>query len=638
MTEHATTDDRRFAMKADAFYVRHDDGVWLRNNLGSFTIRGDGSYQLIASLFGRLDGRRSMAQICADLPGPARRSVSRLVETLERNGFVKQLHHAPEDPPDWMRERYPTHLAFLDHHGDRPVSRMHAVRAQPVACVGAGVALRAVVGALAEFGIARLTILAPAAETDAMAELAGRARDDDPEFDWRIAALEPAADAAFDPDRVARLPEIRAAAQVIVAVDDPDPAPVATLQGLLHARGQSAGVLGRCGDLVVALPGGPAQCCWECAWRRLTAPVTGTAAGLAPALTPATIGALHVVQRAFAALAGLTLDDADAVASVEPLAPIVGIHQVRRHPLCERHPAAGPAPGPAAPADEPVRPDLPFAEDDPALVAVSDRIVAVTAGWTDRRAGPLLAVGEGSVDQLPLAGSTCRVPDPAATAGAARDELILCRAVSPREARNQVVLFALERLATSTAEGRERLATRAAEGRARPGSVVYGAGWSVAEAVYRAGLAASRAALTTARTPYPSPGTPDRPVRAFLADTLAAAGRYWCDTVVERLPTGFVRAHLRTSAGPAVTGVGLDEDHAIDQALLHAAAALRPAEGAVVGHLAPPAATWAAALAEADRRGRCPRPLTDDPSFAAAALLPFLDGHAHLVAVRLPEE
>ena len=69
--EQTITDDRRFAIKADAFYVRHDDGVWLRNNLGSFMIRGGGSYQLIAALFARLDGRRSMAQICADLPGPA---------------------------------------------------------------------------------------------------------------------------------------------------------------------------------------------------------------------------------------------------------------------------------------------------------------------------------------------------------------------------------------------------------------------------------------------------------------------------------------------------------------------------------------------------------------------------------------
>jgi hypothetical protein len=96
---------------------------------------------------------------------------------------------------------------------------------------------------------------------------------------------------------------------------------------------------------------------------------------------------------------------------------------------------------------------------------------------------------------------------------------------------------------------------------------------------------------------------------------------------------------LRTGTGGAVTGIGLDEDHAIDQALLHAVTQLVPEEGRVVAaQLAPPAATWAAALAEADRHGRHPRPVPDEPPFSSGLLLPFLDGHAHLATVRLPQE
>jgi hypothetical protein len=618
------TDARRFKIKADAFYVRHDDGVWLRNNIGSFSIRGAGSYQLIASLFASLDGRRSVGQICADLPGPARQSVSRLVDTLERNGFVKQVHHEAEEPPAWMRERYPTHLAFLDHHGDRPVSRLHSAREQLVACVGAGVALRAAVGALAEFGIARLAILTPDGTQDAIADLVSRAVSGDAGFQWRTVGL----GAVLDLNQVADRPEVHSAAQVVVAVDDQDPVAVADFQTRLRDRGQSVGVLGRCGDFVVAMPCGAAERCWECVWRSVAAPVTGNAAGLPPAVTPATIGALHVVQQAFARLADVHLDGGDAVTSVEPLVPAVRTHTVHRHPLCDRHRRASVAP--VAPADEPVRPDLPFSEDPADLVAVSDRIVTVTAAWTDRVVGPLLSVGEGSVDQLPLAGSTCLVPDPAATADARSDLRLLCRAVSPREARNQVVLFALERLVQRTAELR-----------GAPDRTVYGVGWSTAEAAYRAGLAVARALPGTARLWRPAgcPSTAGRVLRSFLTGTLAADHRHWRETAVEQLSTGFVRAHLRTADGAIASGVGIDEDHAIDQALLQAVARGRPDDGKqVVAHLAPPVATWTEALATVDRNGHRMTPGGTDahPGQDVGALLPFLDGHAQVVAVTLP--
>ncbi|WP_146246670.1 hypothetical protein [Actinoplanes xinjiangensis] len=582
-------DDRRFAIKADAFYVRHDDGVWLRNNRGSFTIRGESAYPLVAALFSRLDGRRSVEQICADLPAPARRSVSGLLGTLHRNGFVKQLHHPPEEVPEWMRERYATHLAFLDHHGDRPVHRFRTVRSTPVVCAGQGTALRAAVGALAEFGFATVTVVA--AEADAA--------DVEPitDADWRIVT-------APDWTAVADVPAARAAAYVLLAVDDADPARLADLQVRLHAEGRSTAVLGRCGARVVALPGGSLRRCWECAWRRLTPPVTGDATALEPALVPATIAALHLVQRAFAALAGITLADAETVASVEPLAPVVRVHTVYRHPWCRRH-LDEKLPG--ARDDEPVRPDLAFAEDDPALVAVSDRIVAATGEWTDRVAGPLLSVGEEDIDQLPLAGSSCRTADPAATADGHTEQSLLCRAVSPREARNQVVLFALENLARQQAAADR---------------VVYGAGWSVAEAEYRAALAVAYAAPAGERVWLSPDRRDDRPLRLFLVETLAAADRHWHETSVEHLDSGFVRATIRTTSGPEAVGVGLGEQHAVDQALLQA---VHP--GTTVAHLAPPTGTWSAALA----RIRRPRP-------AAAPVLPFLAGHAHLAAVELPGE
>lgn len=166
----------RFAVKADAFFVRHDGGVWLRNDHGSFSIRGAGAYELVETVFANLDGQRSVADLCAGLPDAARQSVTRLLGTLSGNGFLKRIEHPVEHPPDWMRERYPAQLAFLDHHADRPVTRMNRMRARLVVCAGSGVALRALLGALAEFGVARLLVCSPdpTAATE-VAEVIGRA-------------------------------------------------------------------------------------------------------------------------------------------------------------------------------------------------------------------------------------------------------------------------------------------------------------------------------------------------------------------------------------------------------------------------------------------------------------------------------
>src|SRR5206468_12511835 len=113
-----------FRVLGDAFYVRHEDGVWLRNNLGSFSIQGAGAYRLVDVLLANLDAGRTIGEITEGLPPPAAASVLRLVASLERNGFVKPAEFPAEPVPDWMRDRYAAHLAFLERHADRPASRL----------------------------------------------------------------------------------------------------------------------------------------------------------------------------------------------------------------------------------------------------------------------------------------------------------------------------------------------------------------------------------------------------------------------------------------------------------------------------------------------------------------------------------
>ncbi|HEY0636607.1 MAG TPA: hypothetical protein VGD67_03085, partial [Pseudonocardiaceae bacterium] len=462
----------RYRTRADAFYVRHDGGVWLRNNAGSFSIRGAGAYELVGSLFANLDGERTLDEVCAGLPDGARDSVLRLVGTLCRNGFVKEVRYPAEAAPAWMRELYPAHLTFLDHHADRPVTRMTRVRSRRVVCVGDGLALRSLVGALGEFGIARLVVLTTGTGAAGIADVTARAVAADPRLTWRTVVT----GEHLDLDALTGHAELIGAEHVLLAVDHDRPDRLADLQHRLAAAGAEVGVLGRCGDFVVAAPpppvapGGGLRWCWDCVRRSVVGTAAGDPAGLPPAVVPATLAALHLAQHLFTRLAEVPLDGAGLITSVEPMAPVVRTHAGRRHAACERHPGPPAEPVSVSAGDGVVRPDVPASEDPAELVAASDRIVAVTTAWTDPVAGPLLALGEGDGDQLPLSVSTCRMADPAPAVGAPPVRDLVCRAVSPREARNQVVLVALEWAATRVAGPRGGL----------PRGHVLAAGWTPA--------------------------------------------------------------------------------------------------------------------------------------------------------------
>jgi hypothetical protein len=618
-------DPRRFRTKADAFYVRHDDGVWLGNNNGSFTVRGKDAYQLVSALFASLDGERTLDEICGALPEAARRSVLHLVETLARRGFLKEVRHPREPVPSWMRERFAAHLAFLDHHADQPVTRMMRVRSRLVVCAGEGTALLGLLDALHECGVARVAVVTGRADEPAVTRLVTEIQAADPQCAWQVHVPGDVVDFAA----LAGRPDMAEAHAVLLARDTDDdgddaqdgaaaPGSLAAAQQALRARGHAVGVLGRCGDLVVAVPPTVAPTwCWGCVRRCVAGRAVGDTSGLEPAVAPAALGALHVVQHTFARLAEVEIDGAGQVTSVEPVAPVVRTHTGRRHPLCPHHGApARPAAAPARREDERVRPDVPASQDPAELVAISDRIVATTGTWTDQVTGPLLALGEGGLDQLPLSASSCLVADPAGTAAHPVTRRFVCHGLSPREARNQVVLYALEWLGTRVAE---------LTGVLPPGHVL-GAGWSRAEALYRAQVNAVLAAPAGIPA-WSAPGDePRTPVRAFLADALETAGRPWTRLAVLPLPTGFTRAFVRTADGELACGAGVDREHALDDALLTALARTQDAD-ALGTRLAPPADTWAEALAQVGKREG-----TD-----VSGLLPFLGDHAHLVAFASPE-
>lgn len=609
---------RRFQTRADAFYVRHDGGVWLRNDVGSFSIRGASAYELVGALFENLDGERTLDDACAELPDGARGSVLRLVETLWRNGFIREVLHPAESPPEWMGRLYASHLMYLDHHGDRPVTRMTRVRSQRVVVAGDGLALRSLVGALGEFGIARVTVLTTTAGAAMLADVTERFHAIDPALRWRTVLIGDHGDLS----PVAGHPELVGVGHVLIAVDGDRADELADLEHRLVAGGAEVGIVARAGDYVVAAPAlaGVAALdrCWGCVRHSIVGSVAGEPSGLPPAVVPATMASLCLAQQLFRRLAGIDRVADPRITSVEPVAPVVRTHVVRQHPACRRHQTRRTDAGPSTdPLDDVVRPDVPASQDPAPLVAASDRIVAVTTDWTDPVVGPLLRLGEAQDDQLPLAVSSCQVADPSPPADAPVLREIRCRAVSPREARNQVVLIAAQWAASRVARLRGGL----------PAGHVLAAGWSPAEAHYRAWMMAS-AALPLDGPAWRRPDAGHQgPLRRFLTASLVAVGQAWEATATQDLPTGAVRATVRTASGRRADSVGLDPVHATDGALLRVLADEVPG-AAALALLSPPVNTWGSALTR----------LTVNHGSAVDIgwMLPHLEAKAFLVAVPVP--
>src|SRR5205085_2205366 len=121
---------RVYKIRTDAFFVPAHDGVWLRNNQGSFSIKGSSSYQMIRFLFAKLDGTRTIDAICADLDPKQRRAIEGLLDTLEQRGFVKRMVHPPEAIPSWAEQLYGDQLHLIEHYVETPFRNFMRFRDQ----------------------------------------------------------------------------------------------------------------------------------------------------------------------------------------------------------------------------------------------------------------------------------------------------------------------------------------------------------------------------------------------------------------------------------------------------------------------------------------------------------------------------
>lgn len=103
-------------MRQDVAFLETLDGVYVRGADGPFVIRGAGAYRYLSALLPHLDGSNALHEIVAGLPEAHVGAVKSLLGTLASRGVVLDGAGAVVD--EEVRERFPSQIALLEHHGD----------------------------------------------------------------------------------------------------------------------------------------------------------------------------------------------------------------------------------------------------------------------------------------------------------------------------------------------------------------------------------------------------------------------------------------------------------------------------------------------------------------------------------------
>ncbi|HEU4711116.1 MAG TPA: hypothetical protein VFS76_06095 [Pyrinomonadaceae bacterium] len=611
-------------VRPDVFFVRSEDGVWLRNNVGSFFVKGRGSYELVRSLLLKLDGTRTVDDIFAGMVAEKRAALfERLLKPLMSSGFIYEFRPPSSPVPAWIESRYQEHLAFLEQYVDQPVERLLKVRSQPVLCLGSGILLRAVTVALAELGFSRVQVSATEDDSGVLQNVFEGVTRGDEDAEWNLDLHR--ANTALD-QLVSASAAMLPAAGIIVATDSTDHEAIDTTVAKLMRSDATVAVVASVGEFLLASPiMRNDDSCWKCMHRSV---VSGQSVTPAPA--PAALAAFQVVQRLFCRFAGPPVPEDRYYTTVDCRTLSVQAHQPRQHEACPKHASATlhAVTLDAIEAEQaPIRPDVPASHDPDALVAAQDRIVECSNELTDRVTGPFLSIGEEDLTQLPLSASLCRLRGPNNLPGSMEIKSFECRALAPREARNQVVLLALEWLARAVAKRRAEHARL----------VAIGAGWSAAEATYRAWATASLERFQSGIESDRLAATelPPTPARTFLLDRLAEHARGSIEMQLRNLATGLTGASVIANGQTIGSGVGVDELHAADHALMDAVSKVSVSSTCDLlgtSYPAPALYSWRDVLSRINDRA------TERYSVLEIRdLLPFLAGRAWIVGLAADE-
>ncbi|MEV6963913.1 TOMM precursor leader peptide-binding protein [Hamadaea sp. NPDC051192] len=402
-------------IRRDVLFTAAYDGVLFHNSSGGFKISAASGYRLATLIVPLLDGRRTVAEICAKLPDPQRAMVGELVGALLQRDFARDVPADEVDPAELLgaavAKQFASQLGYLDHYASGAPRRFAAFRDSTAAVIGSGPVASTCALSLIRNGMARVALVGDsdgAAEAEAAELSAGGV---------------PAAVVGIHPaDGEPTWADLEGIDVVLLADDGSARRAHALLSAGIPA-GRTVVPMWMFGSRAIIGPacGAGRTGCWYCAMLRLTSNDSGTAAaeiwrGIAvPATSPAITGPQGppaamignlLAFEAFRLLTGALPAETDGKVIIQELESLdVVSERLLPHPACvyciHEPPQLTPVPLDVAPADQDV--DAQAAE-----LSARDGLLQPSAGVFQR-------YQDEEWEQTPVKIGTVRFTDPAGT-------------------------------------------------------------------------------------------------------------------------------------------------------------------------------------------------------------------------------
>ncbi|MGM0834561.1 MAG: putative thiazole-containing bacteriocin maturation protein [Bacillota bacterium] len=151
----------RLKVKRDTFILPDSNrGVYFRNNVSSFHMKGSTIEQWINKLIPMFNGEYTLGNLTNGLPIPHRDRVYEISEVLYKNGFVRDVSQdRPHDLTDQVIKKYASQIEFLENFGDSGAYRFQTYRQAKVLAIGSGTFFVSLVSSLIESGLPKFHVL-----------------------------------------------------------------------------------------------------------------------------------------------------------------------------------------------------------------------------------------------------------------------------------------------------------------------------------------------------------------------------------------------------------------------------------------------------------------------------------------------
>lgn len=155
------TASARLKVKQDTCFLPDPaGGVYIRNNAGSFRMKGASIYQWIDKLLPMFNGEHTLEELTNELSAPYRDRVFEIGSTLCANGFVRDVSRdQPHQLDGYVLQTFASQIEFIESFEDSGAYRFQLCRKAGILALGSGSFLASLVRSLSDSGFANIYVL-----------------------------------------------------------------------------------------------------------------------------------------------------------------------------------------------------------------------------------------------------------------------------------------------------------------------------------------------------------------------------------------------------------------------------------------------------------------------------------------------